>query len=372
MQRTCTCAFKRALSATSDVLAQRASSPSSRSANISPITPSSSKFRRSFSGVRTLQYPRQATPFSSYRPIPDEVDSLEAADEASTSASSPGAEVTATGSGSAAGPNSNASPSSSPSAWYLSEAPASASTSTSNASTPSKAPKEIPTPPSTLPSYLRPLWDHMYESPFLDQSTINFIDSNAVQENASVESMDASVSSWVDWVVVATLRRGRERGIRGASEGAKMAMKECLKVFDEQLARSEAASNTSTASPTKRKNKIPKVLIEGLEIREPQWCLIDGSKAVVHIMTANARKTWQVEGVASGFAEVRRERARIGSDVAGEEEVEVLDEEEARQDEAYERHPFDMADKQAQKEAEEFRPRMYSARIKAFFSSNTG
>lgn len=36
--------------------------------------------------------------------------------------------------------------------------------------------------------------------------------------------MDASVSNWVDWVVVASLRNGRERGIRGASEGVKTAV----------------------------------------------------------------------------------------------------------------------------------------------------
>jgi hypothetical protein len=32
------------------------------------------------------------------------------------------------------------------------------------------------------------------------------------------------VSSWVDWVAVASLRKGRERGIRGASEGVKVAV----------------------------------------------------------------------------------------------------------------------------------------------------
>lgn len=93
-------------------------------------------------------------------------------------------------------------------------------------------------------------------------------------------------------------------------------MYDCLKIFDEQLAISEALSAASTPStnspPIKRKKKISPVLIEGLEIKEPQWALIDGGKAVIHIMTIKARKTWQVEGVASAFSDVNREREMIG------------------------------------------------------------
>lgn len=105
-------------------------------------------------------------------------------------------------------------------------------------------------------------------------------------------------------------------------------MQECLKLFDEQLAASESSSLSSPSSPSsgsspqtqttttvsKRKKRIPKVLVEGLEIKEPQWALIDGSKAVIHIMTKKARKTWQVEGVASDFSEVSREIDRIGDE----------------------------------------------------------
>lgn len=210
MQRACTCAFKRALSATADVTAQRAAS---RTSNSTPIT---SRCRRSFSVISACQYPRQATPFSSFK-VSDgnAVSDAAVSEEAASSTSSAGVNSQASSSGGK----------SAPSAWYLSEAPPTPSTSTSSStSNTSRAPKEIPTPPSTLPHYLRPLWDHLYESPFLDQHTINFIDSNAVQENVSEQNMDASVSSWVDWVVVASLRRGRERGIRGASEGAKIAV----------------------------------------------------------------------------------------------------------------------------------------------------
>lgn len=92
-------------------------------------------------------------------------------------------------------------------------------------------------------------------------------------------------------------------------------MKECLKVFDEQLAASESKS-TSTPLTPKRKKKIPPVLVEGLEIKEPQWALIDGGKAVIHVMTSKARKTWQVEGVASAFSEVNKEMEKIGGEEA--------------------------------------------------------
>lgn len=109
-------------------------------------------------------------------------------------------------------------------------------------------------------------------------------------------------------------------------------MKECLKVFDEQVAAAEQASNAASGLPasihSKRKNKIPKVLVEGLEIRDPQWCLIDGGKAVTHIMTSNARRTWQVEGVASGFAEVRRDAQRIGEEFEEEQDEDFEEAEE--------------------------------------------
>lgn len=147
-------------------------------------------------------------------------------------------------------------------------------------------------------------------------------------------------------------------------------MKECLKVFDEQLAAAEQASNAASGLPasihSKRKNKIPKVLVEGLEIRDPQWCLIDGGKAVIHIMTSNARRTWQVEGVASGFAEVRRDAQRIGEETEAEQEdlkeaEEAIDEDHdtvraseiEKEIEAFER---DMSN--SERKAEDFQPRM--------------
>jgi len=124
------------------------------------------------------------------------------------------------GSSSSSGVGQASSTSSSTSSWYLSESMPSF---TSKPSHQSKT-RTIPNPPNTLPSYLLPLWNHIYESPFLDQETINFINSKAVQENVSIDDMDASVSNWVDWVIVASLRNGRERGIRGASEGVKTAV----------------------------------------------------------------------------------------------------------------------------------------------------
>jgi ribosomal silencing factor RsfS len=41
--------------------------------------------------------------------------------------------------------------------------------------------------------------------------------------------------------------------------------------------------------------------MEGLDIKAPQWCLVDGGKAIVHVMTDQARETWEVENVAMGM-----------------------------------------------------------------------
>lgn len=219
MRRACTCAIKRAFMVSSDTLAQSTSRSSTRIPITTISTSTSTTTKRSFSSVHALKYPRQATPFSAAHRAKaanqdvreEDLDSL--IDEVVVEP------LEATGS------SSSTSGKSAPlaSTWYLSETPASSTSYTQAKDTASKAP-EVPTPPSKLPTYLKPLWDHLYESPFLDQATINFIDSNAVQENVSDNDMDASVSSWVDWVVVASLRRGREKGIRGASEAVKMAV----------------------------------------------------------------------------------------------------------------------------------------------------
>lgn len=40
------------------------------------------------------------------------------------------------------------------------------------------------------------------------------------------------------------------------------------------------------------------MLVEGLDVKDPQWCLVDGGQAIVHIMTQTASETWEVESVA--------------------------------------------------------------------------
>ena len=87
-------------------------------------------------------------------------------------------------------------------------------------------PLQAPPPPSTVPPFLHPLWTHLFESPFLEQSTIKFIDERALESVGTAEGDDAdrSVTSFVDWKIVASLRNGRERGIRGACDGVKIAV----------------------------------------------------------------------------------------------------------------------------------------------------
>lgn len=102
--------------------------------------------------------------------------------------------------------------------WYTREVP--------HFAQPSRRPLEAPPPPSTIPAFLRPLWTHLFESPFLDQNTIRFIDERVVDDldGEEGEEADRSVSSFVDWKIVASLRNGRERGIRGACDGVKIAV----------------------------------------------------------------------------------------------------------------------------------------------------
>lgn len=72
------------------------------------------------------------------------------------------------------------------------------------------APAPTP-PPSHLASALHPLHDYLSTSPFLDKDSLRYIHAREADPEAS----------WCDWIVCATLRHGRERGLRGAIEGVK-------------------------------------------------------------------------------------------------------------------------------------------------------
>ena len=72
------------------------------------------------------------------------------------------------------------------------------------------APIPLP-PPEELPSSLHPLHAHLSVSPFLNRDAITFINAREADPE----------SSWTDWIVICTLRRGREGGLRGAIEGVR-------------------------------------------------------------------------------------------------------------------------------------------------------
>lgn len=50
--------------------------------------------------------------------------------------------------------------------------------------------------------------------------------------------------------------------------------------------------------PKKKKKLQQKIRVEGLDITDPTWCLVDGGRMIVHIMTEKARDTWDVDAVA--------------------------------------------------------------------------
>jgi ribosomal silencing factor RsfS len=66
-------------------------------------------------------------------------------------------------------------------------------------------------------------------------------------------------------------------------------MKESLDVLH-----ADEDNATHLGNGKKRKQKT-KILVEGFDVPEPQWCIVDGGRAMVHIMTQRARETWDVE-----------------------------------------------------------------------------
>lgn len=160
----------------------------------------------------TLAFPRQSTPFQ---------DQPSAAEEAQSEQRS-----TVSSNDKGKGPARAEVP------WYIQEVEAESAEKArsmrrqdGSSYSPSTTIRKAPSPPSALPTFLHPLWQNLHESPFFDRRSIKFIDSRTAQASVSSDQdSDASVSSWVDWVVIAILRNGRERGIRGASDSVQLAV----------------------------------------------------------------------------------------------------------------------------------------------------
>lgn len=133
----------------------------------------------------------------------------------------------------------------------------------------SPAPISSPAPPApeNLPSEFLSLYRYLIDSPFVERSSISFIDAKA-------EPCGQGEEAWTDWVVVVQMKEGREGGIRGATE----AVREIL----------------SAASPAK-------VRIEGISGNpSTSWSMVDGGKIVVHILTKESREMYQIEDIWTG------------------------------------------------------------------------
>ncbi|KAH9814565.1 hypothetical protein DFH28DRAFT_894367 [Melampsora americana] len=124
-----------------------------------------------------------------------------------------------------------------------------------------------PPAPENLPSEFLPLYRYLIDSPFVERSSISFIDAKA-EPNGQGEA------AWTDWVVVVQMKEGREGGIRGATEAVR-----------------EILSDASSA----------KVRIEGISGNpSTSWSMVDGSNIVVHILTKESREMYQIEDIWTG------------------------------------------------------------------------
>lgn len=208
--------------------------------------------------------------------------------------------------------------------WFVDPSTAPTGDSSSHKSQPKLATAPIPTPPPAhLVESLHPLHAHLSISPFLDRDSITYINSR-----------EADPDSWTDWIVIATLRQGRERGIRGAIEGVRsyvsLSHHPCslpcaqwnflnfTQYTDTSMRALQLASNpidlSPAPSPTPFAPPSASPLITGLPTppskharsrskggapsRTEQasgWAMLDAGRTVVHIMTLEARQNWGIE-----------------------------------------------------------------------------
>ncbi|KAK4051820.1 hypothetical protein OIV83_002525 [Microbotryomycetes sp. JL201] len=143
-------------------------------------------------------------------------------------------------------------------------------------------------PPEHLHAALHGLHAHLSVSPFLDKSTLTYI-------NAREADPD---STWVDWIVLATLRAGRERGIRGAVESIRQYLAtNPIDLGHANVSPFAPPSNKPVVSglpPPPSKHARSK---KGGQVtrQDNDWAMLDAGDVVVHVMTLDARETWDIE-----------------------------------------------------------------------------
>ncbi|KAI5481564.1 hypothetical protein MNV49_002790 [Pseudohyphozyma bogoriensis] len=172
------------------------------------------------------------------------------------------------------------------------------------------APVPLP-PPADLPEGLVPLHAFLSMSPFLDKGSITFINAR-----------EADPDSWTDFVVVTTLKSGREGGLRGAVEGirnylAKNPVNTGATAADRPFAPSSTKPEVSglPSSPSRhaRSRKTAPTRAE----QATGWGMVDCGAVVVHVQTADAREEWGIEDL---WRRIKKENSKY---LAEEEDVEA-------------------------------------------------
>ncbi|GAA6058640.1 hypothetical protein JCM10212_004051 [Sporobolomyces blumeae] len=198
--------------------------------------------------------------------------------------------------------------------WFVdpASAPASSSTSTSSSRDPRSnlATAPVPTrPPAHLASSLHPLHAHLSVSPFFDKDSLTYIHAREADPTGT----------WCDWVVLCTLKEGRERSLRGAVEGVRTYLAANPVELD-SIADLDESSVPAPFSPP-----VSNPAIHGLPPTTPSkharsrarrgppptrqdqasgWALLDAGTLVVHVMTREARVEYgnEIERVWRGVA----------------------------------------------------------------------
>ncbi|GAA5934798.1 uncharacterized protein JCM15063_003069 [Sporobolomyces koalae] len=169
----------------------------------------------------------------------------------------------------------------------------------------------VPTaPPSHLAVSLHPLHAHLSVSPFFDKESLTYIHAREADP----------MESWCDWIVLCTLKQGRERGLRGAVESVRTYLASNPVEFDSTEHETAASSSPSPFSPpathplihglpptTASKHARSRARKGPPPTRQDQasgWALLDAGTLVVHVMTSEARVEYgdEIERVWNGVA----------------------------------------------------------------------
>lgn len=153
------------------------------------------------------------------------------------------------------------------------------------------APEPLPSPPAHLPASLHPAYEELANSLWIDGYTTTWIDARNGSEDGN---------TYTDWIVIATVKPERERSMAGVLAPMKAIVRSphfasTSRRDAKAQIRNMVRSLYPADYPSLDSPRQPGVRVEGYQRHHPDWILFDAGCVMLHVFSAKARDTWNIE-----------------------------------------------------------------------------